>query len=126
VNGRPGALTVVGRPEGKRVRLKSPRSWGFSKAASVCTPIRRVDRTFDLGPRGIGVNGIAPGATLTHALKKRACRGHRTPDAGAYAHPMSGAPQDMANAAPFLCSPAAAWISGQNLRASGGGVRELG
>jgi len=31
----------------------------------------------------------------------------------------------MANAALFLCSPAAAWISGQILTVSGGGIQEL-
>ena len=36
-----------------------------------------------------------------------------------------GEPQDMANAALFLCSPAAEWISGQILTVSGGGVQEL-
>ena len=36
-----------------------------------------------------------------------------------------GEPQDLANAALFLCSPAAAWISGQILTVSGGGVQEL-
>jgi len=37
-----------------------------------------------------------------------------------------GEPQDMANAALFLCSAAASWISGQILTVSGGGVQELG
>jgi 7-alpha-hydroxysteroid dehydrogenase len=36
-----------------------------------------------------------------------------------------GEAQDMANAALFLCSPAASWISGQILTVSGGGVQEL-
>ena len=36
-----------------------------------------------------------------------------------------GEPQDMANAALFLCSPAAGWIGGQILTVSGGGVQEL-
>ena len=36
-----------------------------------------------------------------------------------------GEPQDMANAALFLCSPAASWVSGQILTVSGGGVQEL-
>ncbi|MFZ2235052.1 MAG: SDR family oxidoreductase [Dokdonella sp.] len=36
-----------------------------------------------------------------------------------------GEPQDMANAALFLCSPAASWISGQILTVSGGGLQEL-
>ncbi|HHW0082944.1 TPA: SDR family oxidoreductase, partial [Escherichia coli] len=33
--------------------------------------------------------------------------------------------QDIANAALFLCSPAASWVSGQILTVSGGGVQEL-
>ena len=36
-----------------------------------------------------------------------------------------GEPADMANAALFLRSPAAAWISGQILTVSGGGAQEL-
>lgn len=36
-----------------------------------------------------------------------------------------GQPQDIANAALFLCSPAASWVSGQILTVSGGGVQEL-
>ena len=36
-----------------------------------------------------------------------------------------GEPRDIANAALFLCSRAAAWISGQVLTVSGGGVQEL-
>ena len=38
---------------------------------------------------------------------------------------MLGQPQDIANAALFLCSPAASWVSGQILTVSGGGVQEL-
>ena len=36
-----------------------------------------------------------------------------------------GEPSDIANAALFLCSRASAWISGQVLTVSGGGVQEL-
>lgn len=36
-----------------------------------------------------------------------------------------GETQDIANAALFLCSPAASWVSGQVLTVSGGGVQEL-
>ena len=80
---------------------------------------------FDLGPRGIRVNGIAPGATRTDALAsvlnddiEKTMLMH-TP-----IHRL-GEPQDMANAALFLCAPAAGWISGQILTVSGGGVQEL-
>ena len=71
------------------------------------------------------MNGIAPGATLTDALKSVL---NDEIEAQMLAHtPINrlGLPQDMANAALFLCSPAAAWISGQILTVSGGGVQEL-
>ena len=79
----------------------------------------------DLGPMNIRVNAIAPGATKTAALQKVL-----TPETEKtmLAHtPLKrlGEPEDMANAALFLCSPAAAWISGQILTVSGGGVQEL-
>jgi 7-alpha-hydroxysteroid dehydrogenase len=104
---------------------KNPRmaSYGASKAAE--NHLTR-NIAFDLGPKNIRVNGIAPGATRTHALSTVL-----TPEIEEkmLAHtPLKrlGEPGDMANAALFLCSPAAAWISGQILTVSGGGVQELG
>jgi len=97
-------------------------SYGSSKAA-VSHLTRNV--AFDLGPRGIRVNGIAPGAIKTDALAtvltpeiEKAMLKHT---------PLGrlGQPEDIARAALFLCAPAAAWISGQILTVSGGGVQEL-
>lgn len=79
----------------------------------------------DLGPKGVRVNAIAPGAIKTKALAsvltpqiERRMLTHT---------PLGrlGEPRDIAYAALFLCSPAAAWISGQVLTVSGGGVQEL-
>ena len=97
-------------------------SYGASKAAE--NHLTR-NIAFDLGPKNIRVNGIAPGATRTDALKKVL-----TPEIEAkmLEHtPLKrlGEPADMANAALFLCSPAAAWVSGQILTVSGGGIQEL-
>ncbi len=101
---------------------KRMASYGSSKAATSHL-VRNI--AFDLGPRGIRVNGVAPGATRTDALKsvlnddiEKAMLAHT---------PINrlGEPDDMANAALFLCSPAASWISGQILTVSGGGVQEL-
>jgi 7-alpha-hydroxysteroid dehydrogenase len=80
---------------------------------------------YHLGPQNIRVNAIAPGATRTKALERAL-----TPEieqAMLARTPLKrlGEPQDIANAALFLCSPAAAWISGQILTVSGGGVQEL-
>jgi len=105
--------------ENKNVRMTS---YGASKAAE--SHLTR-NMAFDLGPKGIRVNSIAPGATKTHALStvltpevEKAMLKHT---------PLKrlGEAQDMANAALFLCSPAAAWVSGQILTVSGGGVQEL-
>ncbi len=97
-------------------------SYGSSKAAE--SHLTR-NIAFDLGPRGIRVNGIAPGATRTAALASVL-----TPEIEAkmLEHtPIKrlGEPEDMANAALFLCSPAASWVSGQILTVSGGGLQEL-
>jgi len=101
---------------------KRMASYGASKAAE--NHLTR-NIAFDLGPKNIRVNAIAPGATRTDALAKVL-----TPAAEAkmLEHtPLKrlGEPADIANAALFLCSPAAAWISGQILTVSGGGVQEL-
>lgn len=105
--------------ENKNSRMAS---YGSSKAA-----VNHLTRNvaFDLGPRGIRVNAIAPGAIKTDALAKVL-----TPqiEAAMLKHtPLGrlGETQDIANAALFLCSPAASWVSGQVLTVSGGGVQEL-
>ncbi|WP_028023778.1 7-alpha-hydroxysteroid dehydrogenase [Enterovibrio calviensis] len=97
-------------------------SYGSSKAA-----VNHLTRNtaFDLGPMGIRVNAIAPGAIRTAALEKVL-----TPDiekAMLKHTPLGrlGKTDDIASAALFLCSPAAAWVSGQVLTVSGGGSQEL-
>ncbi|MDN5780923.1 MAG: SDR family oxidoreductase, partial [Luteimonas sp.] len=116
-----GAILAITSMAGEN-KNRRMASYGASKAATNHL-IRNI--AFDLGPMGIRVNGIAPGATRTAALEsvlndeieKRMLL--HTP-----IHRL-GEPQDMANAALFLCSPAASWVSGQILTVSGGGVQEL-
>lgn len=105
--------------ENKNVRMAS---YGSSKAA-----VNHLTRNiaFDLGPMGIRVNAIAPGAIKTDALATVL-----TPDiekAMLKHTPLGrlGDAQGIANAALFLCSPASSWVSGQVLTVSGGGVQEL-
>lgn len=97
-------------------------SYSSSKAA-----VNHLTRNiaYDLGPMGIRVNAIAPGAIKTHALSTVL-----TPDiekSMLAKTPLGrlGQPDDIAYAALFLCSPAASWVSGQVLTVSGGGVQEL-
>lgn len=105
--------------ENKNQRMAS---YGSSKAA-----VNHLTRNiaFDLGPRNIRVNGIAPGAIKTQALASVL-----TPEiekAMLQHTPLGrlGEANDIAYAALFLCSPASSWISGQVLTVSGGGVQEL-
>ncbi len=105
--------------ENKNTRMAS---YASSKAAE--NHLTR-NIAFDLGPRGIPVNAIAPGAIKTAALASVL-----TPDiekAMLKHTPLGrlGEGRDIAHAALFLCSPAASWISGQILTVSGGGVQEL-
>lgn len=81
---------------------------------------------FDLGPKNIRINGIAPGAIRTDALEKVLTEEIEEAMLAHTPIPRLGQPQDIANAALFLCSDAASWISGQILTVSDGGVQELG
>lgn len=105
--------------ENKNVRMTS---YGASKAA-----VNHLTRNmaFDLGPRGIRVNAIAPGAIRTDALASVLTP--ETETAMLRHTPLArlGEPDDVARAAQFLCSSAASWISGQILTVSGGGRQEL-
>ena len=116
-----GAILNISSMAGEN-RNSRMTSYGSSKAA-----VNHLTRNmaFDLGPRNIRVNAIAPGAIKTAALASVL-----TPDVekAMLKHtPLGrlGEPDDIARAAQFLCSPAAAWISGQILTVSGGGVQEL-
>ena len=116
-----GAILAISSMAGEN-RNARMASYGSSKAA-VNHLVRNL--AFDLGPKGVRINAIAPGATRTDALESvltdeiEARMLSHTP-----IHRL-GEPQDMADAALFLCSPAAGWISGQVLTVSGGGVQEL-
>lgn len=105
--------------ENKNVRMAA---YGSSKAA-----VNHLTRNmaFDLGPQGIRVNCIAPGAIKTAALATVL-----TPEVEKQMlkhTPLGrlGETDDIANAALYLCAPASSWVSGQVLTVSGGGVQEL-
>ncbi|MEU4680364.1 SDR family oxidoreductase [Micromonospora sp. NPDC023737] len=74
----------------------------------------------EFGGRGITVNTISPGATETDLL-----RAVNPPEALAQTAALTalqrlGQPDDIAAVAAFLASPDAQWITGQNIRATGG------
>ncbi|MFF2327436.1 MULTISPECIES: SDR family oxidoreductase [unclassified Streptomyces] len=74
----------------------------------------------ELGPRGITVNSVLPGATRTDALEAGA-----TAEALAATRAQTplgrlGEPTDIAAIVAFLASEDGAWITGQSIRAGGG------
>ncbi|GAA0917460.1 SDR family oxidoreductase [Virgisporangium aurantiacum] len=74
----------------------------------------------EFGPRGITVNTVSPGATDTDLL-----RATNPPEALPRAAAMTalqrlGRPDDIAAVVAFLAGPDSGWITGQNIRATGG------
>jgi 3-oxoacyl-[acyl-carrier protein] reductase len=89
--------------------------------------------SLELGPEGIRVNSILPGTTDTvrvNELMSARSRANNTTveeerDKTAQSTPLRriGTPEEFANAAVFLCSPAAGFITGVSLPVDGGAIR---
>lgn len=110
------------RGGGAIVNQSSTAAWmnmGFYGVAKLAMNGITCSLARELGPRNIRINAIAPGPTDTAALQKTA---------GEYVKGMLpmmplgrlGQPMDMANAALFLLSDEAAWITGHILNVDGG------
>lgn len=76
----------------------------------------------ELGPQGVRVNAVAPGYTLSDGLKEKIARGERNPEAikATTALRRFVEPEDVAEAALFLCSDRAASITGVTLPVDAG------
>ncbi|WP_422769380.1 SDR family oxidoreductase [Plantactinospora sp. WMMC1484] len=76
----------------------------------------------ELGPRGITVNTVSPGATDTDLLRavNPAEALEQIPALTALGR--LGQPADIAAVVAFLAGPDAHWITGQNIRATGGAI----
>lgn len=76
----------------------------------------------ELGPQGVRVNAVAPGYTLSDGLKAKIAAGERNPEAiqATTALRKFVQPEDVAEAALFLCSDRAAAITGVTLPVDAG------
>ena len=76
----------------------------------------------ELAPRKIRVNVVAPGATATEGAYEAGILGSEVEKLLVQRTPLGriGQPQDIANVVTFLCSDAAAWVTGERISASGG------
>jgi 3-oxoacyl-[acyl-carrier protein] reductase len=74
----------------------------------------------ELGPRGITVNTVSPGATDTAFLRASNTAEGLAQSAALTALGRLGRPDDVAAVVAFLTTADAGWITGQNIRATGG------
>lgn len=78
----------------------------------------------ELGPKGITVNTIPPGMVVTPMLEKAIAEGRFTASLEHFASitPVrrAGRPEDIANAAIFLCQDESSYITGQIIGVNGG------
>jgi 3-oxoacyl-[acyl-carrier protein] reductase len=74
----------------------------------------------ELGVRGITVNTVSPGATDTDMLRDANPPEALAQSAALTALQRLGRPDDVAAIIAFLAGPDAGWVTGQNIRASGG------
>jgi 3-oxoacyl-[acyl-carrier protein] reductase len=74
----------------------------------------------ELGPKGITVNGVAPGPVDTDAMKENADDAARAFFVERTPFGRIGAPNDIADVVAFLASPDARWVTGQVLAVTGG------
>ncbi|GAB3667023.1 SDR family oxidoreductase [Actinocorallia lasiicapitis] len=74
----------------------------------------------ELGGRGITVNTVSPGATDTDLFRDTNPPEAYERVAAVTALGRVGAPADIADVVGFLAGPDARWVTGQNLRATGG------
>ena len=114
-----GRILTISSSAGRKPHEKAPIPYGAAKAAII---MLTQDLAAQVGPYGITVNCIAPETILTERNITRIPEEQQK--AMADFHPLKrlGAPADVANAAIFLASENASWITGAVLDITGGAV----
>jgi len=92
-------------------------AYAASKAATEA--IARV-LAAELGPRGVNVNAVAPGIVESDMLRRNLNDAGQKALIARTARRRIGQPADIAQAVALLCSPGAAWITGQVIDVDGG------
>lgn len=95
-------------------------SWPIYTASKVAVEYFIAAAAHELGQRGITVNTVSPGATHTDALILAQSPEILDRFVRRTALGRLGQPTDIANVVAFLAGPDSQWITGQNLRATGG------
>ncbi len=114
---RGGCIVNIASGAGMR---GSPRTGPYAAAKAGMLNLTQT-LALELGPRGIRVNAVSPGPVATEAFREVLGVADRL-DAIAATIPLGrvGTPDDIAAAVVYLASPAADWVTGQNLLVAGG------
>jgi 3-oxoacyl-[acyl-carrier protein] reductase len=114
-----GSIITMASSAGRKADARAPIPYGAAKAAIA---IMTQDVAAQAGPSGIRVNCIAPETIMTARMLDQIPAAQQA--AMADSHPLKrlGTPDDVASAAVFLASDAAAWITGLVLDVTGGAV----
>ncbi len=114
-----GSIITMASSAGRRPDARAPIPYGAAKAAIA---LLTQDVAAQVGPYGIRANCIAPETILTARNRERIPAAQQAAMAGNHPLKRLGTPEDVASAAAFLASDAAAWITGLVLDVSGGAV----
>ena len=114
----PGGGRIVNITSGQ---ARTPRP-GAGLYAGSKGALEAITRAFaaDLGPQGMTVNAVAPGATATEQFTAAVPDGVKKQTIGNTALGRLGTPEDIADVVAFLLSDEARWVTGQVLDANGG------
>jgi 7-alpha-hydroxysteroid dehydrogenase len=112
-----GAIINIASGAGMR---GSPKTGPYAAAKAAMINLTQT-LALELAPRHIRVNTVSPGPVVTEAFIEVLGTGDRLAEIAA-SIPLgrAGTPDDIAAAVLFLASPAASWITGQNLLVAGG------
>jgi 3-oxoacyl-[acyl-carrier protein] reductase len=112
-----GCIITVSSSAGRRAHPRSPIPYAAAKAG---IELLTQDVAAQAGPHGVRVVCIAPETILTAKNKQRIPQAQQTELAAAHPIRRLGTPEDVANAALFLASDDASWITGVILDVAGG------
>jgi 3-oxoacyl-[acyl-carrier protein] reductase len=116
---RRGSIITISSAAGRRPNLRSPIPYSVAKAG---IELMSQDVAAQAGPYGIRVNCIAPETIPTERNVERIPKEQLASLVDAHPLKRLGTPEDVAQAAVFLASGAAGWITGVVLDVAGGAV----
>ena len=116
-----GRIVTISSGAGLRASLTGIQAYAAAKHALVGLTRQLA---LELGPHGITVNSVAPGFVLSNPATQRQWDSYGAEGQAAMVARIHrrrlGKPEDIANAAGFLCMPESDWITGQVLAVDGG------